>query len=115
MLKWLIVVEHNIVLSHLHKNYISLFVRDIVMFLLIVHLLCFFFFIFVFVYVWTVDIRNKITVSPIVKWTVQMVLLCVLWSLYVDDADPAEAQEFPMDYLEKVKTVHSVGGYGSQG
>jgi len=44
-----------------------------------------------------------------------MVLLCVLWSLYVDDADPAEAQEFPMDYLEKVKTVHSVGGYGSQG
>jgi phenylalanyl-tRNA synthetase alpha chain len=30
-------------------------------------------------------------------------------------SDPAEAHEFPMDYLEKVKTVHSVGGYGSQG
>jgi len=31
------------------------------------------------------------------------------------NTDPAEAHEFPMEYLEKVKTVHSVGGYGSQG
>jgi len=31
------------------------------------------------------------------------------------NADPAEAKQFPMDYLERVKTVHSVGGYGSQG
>ncbi|XP_035220270.1 phenylalanine--tRNA ligase alpha subunit-like [Stegodyphus dumicola] len=29
--------------------------------------------------------------------------------------DPQYAEEFPMDYLEKVKKVHSVGGYGSQG
>jgi len=31
------------------------------------------------------------------------------------NTDPAEAQQFPMEYLEKVKAVHSVGGYGSQG
>lgn len=30
-------------------------------------------------------------------------------------SDPADAHEFPMDYLEKVKKVHSEGGYGSQG
>ncbi|XP_077980941.1 phenylalanine--tRNA ligase alpha subunit-like [Glandiceps talaboti] len=30
-------------------------------------------------------------------------------------ADPMNAHEFPMDYLERVKTVHSKGGYGSQG
>lgn len=30
-------------------------------------------------------------------------------------SDPQYADEFPMDYLEKVKKVHSVGGYGSQG
>ncbi|XP_069623263.1 phenylalanine--tRNA ligase alpha subunit [Ranitomeya imitator] len=29
--------------------------------------------------------------------------------------DPAMASEFPMDYLERVKKVHSEGGYGSQG
>uniref|UniRef100_A0A6I8RMJ8 phenylalanine--tRNA ligase n=1 Tax=Xenopus tropicalis TaxID=8364 RepID=A0A6I8RMJ8_XENTR len=29
--------------------------------------------------------------------------------------DPALATEFPMEYLEKVKKVHSEGGYGSQG
>ncbi|XP_041474896.1 phenylalanine--tRNA ligase alpha subunit-like [Lytechinus variegatus] len=29
--------------------------------------------------------------------------------------DPANATQFPMDYLERVKTVHSKGGYGSQG
>nr|XP_033779879.1 phenylalanine--tRNA ligase alpha subunit isoform X1 [Geotrypetes seraphini] len=29
--------------------------------------------------------------------------------------DPAEAMQFPMDYLERVKKVHSEGGYGSQG
>uniref|UniRef100_A0ABM5FQI2 phenylalanine--tRNA ligase n=1 Tax=Pogona vitticeps TaxID=103695 RepID=A0ABM5FQI2_9SAUR len=29
--------------------------------------------------------------------------------------DPAEAIEFPMDYLKRVKRVHSQGGYGSQG
>ncbi|XP_033637091.1 phenylalanine--tRNA ligase alpha subunit-like [Asterias rubens] len=29
--------------------------------------------------------------------------------------DPEFAHEFPMDYLERVKKVHSVGGYGSQG
>ncbi|XP_042200584.1 phenylalanine--tRNA ligase alpha subunit [Callorhinchus milii] len=30
-------------------------------------------------------------------------------------SDPATATEFPMDYLERVKQVHSEGGYGSQG
>jgi len=30
-------------------------------------------------------------------------------------SDPAEAINFPMDYLEKVKSVHSKGGFGSQG
>lgn len=30
-------------------------------------------------------------------------------------SDPQLAQSFPMDYLEKVKNVHSKGGYGSQG
>lgn len=29
--------------------------------------------------------------------------------------DPAVSREFPQDYLEKVKKVHSEGGYGSQG
>ncbi|XP_078540901.1 phenylalanine--tRNA ligase alpha subunit isoform X1 [Lissotriton helveticus] len=29
--------------------------------------------------------------------------------------DPAEASDFPMEYLERVKKVHSKGGYGSQG
>uniref|UniRef100_A0A8C5LLP8 Phenylalanine--tRNA ligase alpha subunit n=1 Tax=Leptobrachium leishanense TaxID=445787 RepID=A0A8C5LLP8_9ANUR len=29
--------------------------------------------------------------------------------------DPAFATEFPMEYLERVKKVHSEGGYGSQG
>uniref|UniRef100_A0AAX7SKD0 phenylalanine--tRNA ligase n=1 Tax=Astatotilapia calliptera TaxID=8154 RepID=A0AAX7SKD0_ASTCA len=30
-------------------------------------------------------------------------------------SDPAHAHEFPQDYLERVKKVHSEGGYGSQG
>ena len=30
-------------------------------------------------------------------------------------SDPANASDFPPEYLEKVKTVHSQGGYGSQG
>ncbi|XP_028841060.1 phenylalanine--tRNA ligase alpha subunit isoform X1 [Denticeps clupeoides] len=30
-------------------------------------------------------------------------------------SDPAVAKDFPMDYLERVKKVHSEGGYGSQG
>ncbi|XP_078285637.1 phenylalanine--tRNA ligase alpha subunit isoform X1 [Rhinoraja longicauda] len=30
-------------------------------------------------------------------------------------SDPAVATGFPMDYLQRVKKVHSVGGYGSQG
>ena len=30
-------------------------------------------------------------------------------------SDPAEAINFPEDYLEKVKTIHSKGGFGSQG
>lgn len=30
-------------------------------------------------------------------------------------SDPALAHEFPQDYLERVKRVHSEGGYGSQG
>ncbi|XP_077474295.1 phenylalanine--tRNA ligase alpha subunit [Stigmatopora argus] len=30
-------------------------------------------------------------------------------------SDPALAREFPQDYLERVKRVHSEGGYGSQG
>ncbi|XP_059483542.1 phenylalanine--tRNA ligase alpha subunit [Neocloeon triangulifer] len=30
-------------------------------------------------------------------------------------SDPKESSNFPMDYLEKVKTVHSKGGHGSQG
>nr|XP_025042866.1 phenylalanine--tRNA ligase alpha subunit [Pelodiscus sinensis] len=29
--------------------------------------------------------------------------------------DPAEATDFPMDYLKRVKKIHSQGGYGSQG
>lgn len=29
--------------------------------------------------------------------------------------DPADATDFPMEYLERVKKVHSEGGYGSQG
>ena len=29
--------------------------------------------------------------------------------------EPKCAHEFPMDYLERVKKVHSEGGYGSQG
>ncbi|XP_074836296.1 phenylalanine--tRNA ligase alpha subunit isoform X1 [Carettochelys insculpta] len=29
--------------------------------------------------------------------------------------DPAEATDFPTDYLKRVKKVHSQGGYGSQG
>lgn len=28
--------------------------------------------------------------------------------------DPATSSKFPMEYLEKVKNVHSKGGYGSQ-
>ena len=43
-----------------------------------------------------------------------MVMLCHL-IICIENTDPAEAQQFPMEYLEKVKTVHSVGGYGSQG
>ncbi|PAV55971.1 hypothetical protein WR25_25439 [Diploscapter pachys] len=30
-------------------------------------------------------------------------------------SDPAAATQFPQDYLERVKTVHSKGGYGSSG
>lgn len=30
-------------------------------------------------------------------------------------SDPKESTEFPMEYLERVKRVHSNGGYGSQG
>lgn len=30
-------------------------------------------------------------------------------------SDPAEATEFPEEYLERVKKVHSQGGYGSKG
>uniref|UniRef100_A0A7I4YCQ6 phenylalanine--tRNA ligase n=1 Tax=Haemonchus contortus TaxID=6289 RepID=A0A7I4YCQ6_HAECO len=30
-------------------------------------------------------------------------------------SDPALSTQFPMDYLERVKTVHSKGGYGSAG
>jgi len=30
-------------------------------------------------------------------------------------AEPAEALNFPQEYLERVKSVHSVGGFGSQG
>lgn len=30
-------------------------------------------------------------------------------------SDPQFSEEFPMEYLEKVKNVHSRGGYGSQG
>ena len=30
-------------------------------------------------------------------------------------SDPELSKNFPMDYLERVKKVHSVGGYGSQG
>ena len=35
--------------------------------------------------------------------------------MYYLSSDPAEAINFPMDYLEKVKSVHSKGGFGSQG
>ena len=30
-------------------------------------------------------------------------------------SDPAKSTEFPPEYLEKVKKVHSQGGFGSQG
>lgn len=30
-------------------------------------------------------------------------------------SDPRTSSNFPMDYLEKVKKIHSKGGYGSQG
>ena len=30
-------------------------------------------------------------------------------------SDPATTKHFPKSYLEKVKQVHSSGGYGSQG
>lgn len=30
-------------------------------------------------------------------------------------SDPAISTKFPMEYLEKVKNIHSKGGYGSQG
>uniref|UniRef100_A0AAZ3PDQ9 Phenylalanine--tRNA ligase alpha subunit n=1 Tax=Oncorhynchus tshawytscha TaxID=74940 RepID=A0AAZ3PDQ9_ONCTS len=30
-------------------------------------------------------------------------------------SDPAQAHEFPQDYLERVRKVHSEGGFGSQG
>lgn len=33
--------------------------------------------------------------------------LCIL--------EPRTCTKLPMEYLEKVKTVHSTGGYGSQG
>lgn len=39
---------------------------------------------------------------------------CLAWVLLFLP-DPAEAIEFPMDYLKRVKRVHSQGGYGSQG
>lgn len=29
--------------------------------------------------------------------------------------EPRNSTKFPMEYLERVKTVHSVGAYGSQG
>jgi len=29
--------------------------------------------------------------------------------------DPAKTTDFPADYAEKVRQVHSVGGWGSQG
>jgi hypothetical protein len=35
--------------------------------------------------------------------------------IFVYMTDPMKALKFPMDYVEKVKRVHSVGGYGSQG
>jgi phenylalanyl-tRNA synthetase alpha chain len=30
-------------------------------------------------------------------------------------SDPPEATQFPADYLQRVKKVHSQGGFGSQG
>lgn len=30
-------------------------------------------------------------------------------------SDPKLSSKFPMDYLERVKKMHSKGGYGSQG
>ena len=40
-------------------------------------------------------------------------VLCVTKTWY--NSDPRDATEFPQDYLERVKKVHSEGGYGSQG
>ncbi|XP_070562510.1 phenylalanine--tRNA ligase alpha subunit-like [Ptychodera flava] len=34
-------------------------------------------------------------------------------TFFIDD--PMNAHDFPMDYLERVKKIHSEGGYGSQG
>lgn len=36
-------------------------------------------------------------------------------SMFKKNLDPAISTQFPMDYLEKVKTVHSKGGFGSLG
>ena len=52
-----------------------------------------------------------------------LTVIIVLWIITITDfhilkhpvADPEKSHEFPMDYLERVKKVHSEGGYGSQG
>ena len=46
-------------------------------------------------------------------------MLCVVVIVMNDNGtftvDPKFAHEFPEDYLERVRKVHSEGGYGSQG
>lgn len=36
-------------------------------------------------------------------------------TFFISDPQCAKLQEFPVDYLERVKDIHSNGGYGSQG
>lgn len=38
-----------------------------------------------------------------------------IFSHNISNLDPAVGTQFPTDYLERVKKVHSVGGYGSTG
>lgn len=48
-------------------------------------------------------VRNEIEGD---QWT-NLSVLCIL--------EPRITTKFPMEYLERVKTVHSKGGYGSRG
>ena len=50
-------------------------------------------------------------------WQVALIFpaLNKLSQIVISSSEPASAREFPRDYMERVKKVHSEGGYGSQG